>query len=300
MRERQVLACSPFGYSQFPILCASIGFMATSSSSAEEIFIPKRSERRDWFEILLAYGLILAVEWTPRPAQRVMWVIAALGIVLIAWRGFDSWKAMGFRRANLGRSLWIAGAALVLAVGAALIAARMRTLLLPSGLLAFVGTYSAYAIWSGAQQFLLQGFFLLRFLRVIPKPALAALTASLFFAGAHAPNPFLVPLTLIWGLAACLLFLRYRNIYALMIAHAILGITTAMTIPGPVDHNMRVGLGYLRYKQRVRPHERRLMQFHRPEYLPIGRRITASPDRLGRRGDLAQGDRTIYNARRHS
>jgi membrane protease YdiL (CAAX protease family) len=237
--------------------------------SANEMPLPQRSKRREWFEILLAYGLILAVEWTPRPAQRVMWVIAALGIVLIAWRGFDGWKAMGFRRANLGRSLWIAGAALGLAIAAILIAARVHTLLLPSGPLALVGTYSAYAIWSGAQQFLLQGFFLLRFLRVIPKPALAAVTASLFFAGAHLPNPFLVPLTLIWGSAACLLFLRYRNIYALMIAHAILGITIAMTVPGPVDHNMRVGLGYLRYKQRARPHDRRPMRFHRPEFLRI-------------------------------
>ena len=30
-------------------------------------------------------------------------------------------------------------------------------------------------------------------------------------------------------------------------AHAILGITIAITVPGPVDHNMRVGLGYLTY-----------------------------------------------------
>ena len=249
--------------------------MAASPVSAEEISAVRRSKRREWLEILLAYGLILAVEWTPRPAQRVMWVIAALGIVLITWRGFDGWKAMGFRRANLGRSLWIAGAALVLAIAAILIAARVRTLLLPSGLLAFVGTYSAYAIWSGVQQLLLQGLFLLRFLRVISRPAPAALTASLFFAGAHAPNPFLVPLTLIWGLAACLLFLRYRNIYTLMIAHAILGITIAMTIPGSVDHNMRVGLGYLRYRQRARPHERRLMRFHRPEFLRIELGVTA-------------------------
>jgi len=30
-------------------------------------------------------------------------------------------------------------------------------------------------------------------------------------------------------------------------AHAVLGITVAIAVPGPVDHNMRVGLGYLRY-----------------------------------------------------
>ena len=56
--------------------------------------------------------------------------------------------------------------------------------------------------------------------------------AALLFALAHLPNPILAPITLIWGLAACLLFLRYRNLYPLMIAHAILGITIAITIPG--------------------------------------------------------------------
>ena len=257
--------------------------MATSPSFAEEISTPQRSRRRTWFEILLAYGLILAVEWTPRPQQRWMWMVAALGIVLITWRGFDGWKAMGFRRANLGRSLWVAGAALSLAFATILIASRSHTLVLPNGLLAFAGTYSAYAIWSGVQQFLLQGLFLLRFLRLIRKPALAALTASLFFAGAHMPNPFLVPLTFIWGFAASSLFLRYRNIYPLMIAHAILGITIAMTVPGPVDHNMRVGLGYLRFNHRARPHEHRLMRFHRPDFLRIEQRMTAGNDRVFRR-----------------
>jgi membrane protease YdiL (CAAX protease family) len=206
-----------------------------------------RSKRRDALEIAVAYGLIMAVEWTPRPLQRVLWLVAAVGLALIVWRSFDGWQEMGFRAANLGRSLWIAAAALVLAAVAIAVAARMRTLLVPNGVLAFLVTYCAYAVWSGVQQFLLQGVFLLRFLRLIPRPWAAALTAAALFATAHLPNPVLIPITFIWGFAACLLFLRYRNIYPLMIAHAILGITVAMTIPGPVVHNMRVGLGYLRY-----------------------------------------------------
>jgi hypothetical protein len=44
-------------------------------------------------------------------------------------------------------------------------------------------------------------------------------------------------------------FLRYRNLYPLALAHAILGITVAITIPGPMMHNMRVGLGYLKYHE---------------------------------------------------
>ena len=73
------------------------------------------------------------------------------------------------------------------------------------------------------------------------------MTATGLFVIAHLPNPILTVLTLFWGSASCRLFLRYRSLYTLAMAHAILGISIAITIPGPVDHNMRVGLGYLTY-----------------------------------------------------
>jgi membrane protease YdiL (CAAX protease family) len=220
--------------------------------------VPNRSKRRDALEIAIAYALIMAVEWTPRPLQRVLWIVAAVGLAFIVWRSFDGWRAMGFRAANFLRSLWIVAAALLLAAIAIAVAARMHTLRLPDGARAFFATYCAYALWAGVQQFLLQDVFLLRFLRLIPGPAAAALAASLLFAAAHLPNPVLMPITFLWGLAACLLFLCYRTIYPLMMAHAILGVTVAMTVPGPVDHNMRVGLGYLRYD----PH-RHVQRTHR-------------------------------------
>ena len=138
---------------------------APATSRQERKF--RRSPRRDAIEVALAYGLILAVEWTPRPLQGVLWVVAALGLTLIVWRSFDGWQAMGFRTANFWRSLWIAGAALVLAAVAIAIAARRHTLLVPEGAVGFVAGYLAYAIWTGVQQFLLQGVFLLRFLRLI-------------------------------------------------------------------------------------------------------------------------------------
>lgn len=215
---------------------------------------PSRSRRRVAIEIAVAYALILAVEWTPRPLQRVLWIVAVAGVIVITCISFDGWRAMGFRAANFGRSLWIVAAALVLAAVAIAVAARMHTLLLPGGAVAFLVTYWAYAIWTGVQQFLLQGVFLLRFLRLIPRPAAAAFTASALFAVAHLPNPILTPITFVWGFVACLLFLPYRNIYPLMIAHAILGITVAITVPGPVDHNMRVGLGYLTYDPHMHVH----------------------------------------------
>ncbi len=187
--------------------------------------------------------------------------MAAFGIAIIVWRSFDGWAAMGFRTANLWRSSWIVVAAAALAAAAMLVSARARTLLVVDGVWIFPETYGAYAVWSAVQQFLLQGVFLLRFLRIVNRPWQAALAAAVLFSAAHIPNPILVSLTFIWGFAACALFLRYRNLYPLMIAHAILGITIAMAIPGPVVHNMRVGRAYLNYRPHLHaPHTHLLSQ----------------------------------------
>ena len=206
-----------------------------------------RSRRRVFSEIAIAYGLILLVIWAPRPVQRWLWWVAAAAVVILTIVSWDGLEAMGLRRKNFFRSLWITGAALVVAVIAALIAAHFHTLRLRGGLTWVVENFWLYAVWSGVQQFLLQCFFLLRILRLIPDKRLAALTAAGLFALAHLPNPILVSATIVWGIVACLVFLRYRNLYPLALAHAILGIMIAVTIPGTVDHNMRVGRGYLMY-----------------------------------------------------
>jgi hypothetical protein len=228
---------------------------AAHSSPVQEKPETMRSKRRDAIEIVTAYLLVLAVVWAPRPLQRYLWIVAVAGIIVMIWRSFDGWRAMGFTAANFGRSLWVTGAALLVAGAAVLVAARLNTLHVPpGGLFGFIETYIAYAIWTSVQQFLLQGFFLLRLLRMIPRPRLAALTAAAMFAAAHLPNPILTPITLLWGFVACLVFLRYRNLYPLMMAHAILGITVAIAVPGPVVHNMRVGLGYLTYNPHSHSH----------------------------------------------
>jgi membrane protease YdiL (CAAX protease family) len=230
--------------------------MAVAPATNPPSTAPARSKARDLAEILIGYGLIMMVIWTPRAAQRVLWWVAVAGVLAIICLSFDGWAAMGVRRTNLLRSLWIVGAALALSLAAIVIAARLGTLHLPPTLFAFVETYIAYAVWSGVQQFLLQGFFLLRFLRLIPRAWAAALVAAVLFASAHLPSPVLAPVTLLWGFVACLLFLHYRNLYPLALAHAILGITIALTVPGTVDHNMRVGLGYLTYDPHHLHHRR--------------------------------------------
>jgi membrane protease YdiL (CAAX protease family) len=177
-------------------------------------------------------------------------------------RSWDGHRALGLRREEFWRSLWIVGVALVIAGASVTTASHLHSLRLPEQpqtgfgrtgdalghILLLVRSYWAYALWTFIQQLLLQGFFLTRLLRILPGPKMAALAGGALFAVAHRPNPILTIATLVWGVAACLVFLRYRNLYPLAIAHAILGVTLAITIPGPVIRNMRVGLGYITYR----------------------------------------------------
>jgi hypothetical protein len=203
--------------------------------------------RRDLVELSIGYALILVVIWTPRPWQKLPYFIAAAFIVTILWKSFAGWKAMGFRAANSVRSSWLVGGALLASAVAVIIASRLHTLHTPASPILFIYHYRGYIIFAFVQQFLLQDFFLPRTLRQTRSPGSAALAAAAIFSLAHLPNPILSVITFIWGFAACLFFLHYRNLYTLAIAHAILGITLAITVPGPVIHNMRVGLGYLTY-----------------------------------------------------
>ncbi|HEV2487894.1 MAG TPA: CPBP family intramembrane glutamic endopeptidase [Terracidiphilus sp.] len=220
-----------------------------------------RSKRRAFIEIAIAYVLIMAVIWSPRPLQRYLWLVSVAAVATMMCLSWDGLKAMGLRRENFFRSLWVVGLALVLAAVAVAVAGEMHTLQVHHGFLHIVKTYWAYAVWTFAQQFLMQCFFLLRLLRLLPGPKSAAFATSGLFALAHLPNPILMPVTLLWGFAACLIFLCYRNLYPLGMAHAIFGITIAITVPGPVVHNMRVGLGYMTYGQSHR---------HAPSMQPQG------------------------------
>jgi membrane protease YdiL (CAAX protease family) len=215
-----------------------------------------RSKRRDLFELCIGYSLILVVIWTPSPWQRWFYWLAIAFIVTATWRSFEGWVAMGLRLTNLLRALWIPGVALLAAAIAVVVATHLHTLRPWRGTIDFIQRFWGYALWAFAQQFLLLDYFLLRLLRLIPDGRLAAVTAAAIFALAHLPNPILTPITFAFGLASCALFLHYRNLYPLAIAHVIFGICIAIALPGPVTHNMRVGLGYLTYRPNHGHHHR--------------------------------------------
>src|ERR1035437_1394308 len=196
-----------------------------------------RSRRRDLLELVGIYGLILLVIWTPRPWQGLLWGVAAISIAYLAWLSFEGLRPMGLCTANLRQSMWAVGLAIVLCAAAVALAGRLHSLNTPTTPFLFLRRYAAYAVWALIQQAILQCFFLVRALRLLPNATSAAAVSAGLFATAHLPNPVLTIITLIFGLAACLFFVHYRNLWPLAVAHAILGISIGITIPGPLDHN---------------------------------------------------------------
>ena len=205
----------------------------------------ERSKRRDLLEILAVYGMILVVFWTPRPWQYLALTLVIGALFFAAANSFDGLQQMGLGGGNLRCSVLAVGISLVVAAFAITLAIRLHTFHFSGTTAAFLRRSCLYAAWAAIQEIVVQCFFLSRLLRVLGRSTWAAAVAAMLFALAHLPSPILMAITLVCGLAGCLFFLRYRSLYPIVLAHAILGIVIAITVPGSVDHNMQVGLGYL-------------------------------------------------------
>jgi membrane protease YdiL (CAAX protease family) len=203
------------------------------------------SRARDLTELLLGYGAVVGVIWTPEPLQHFLapLVLALTLSVVLARR--QSRDELGLGRPGLLTSLWILPAAFALAAVSIFVAAKIGTL--HPLYKADFAHISGYVLWTIYQQFLLQDYFMDRLLRLLSSQSAAVTVAGTLFAAAHLPNLPLTAATLVWGIVSCALFRRYRNLWALGLAQGLLGLCFAVCVPDALHHHLRVGLGYLRY-----------------------------------------------------
>jgi membrane protease YdiL (CAAX protease family) len=201
------------------------------------------------WELAVGYALLQAALWTEGDLRWAWAVAAALWIIGATVYHRPSLRELGLGWTGFAPSLWIVGLAAV-AGAAMLLAGRWAGTLHMYGLpRTLMVTATEYFFWTFQQQFMLQSFFFLRLERLLGSRK-AVWAAAGLFALAHFPNPVLVPATWAAGLAFCELFHRYRNIYALAIAQAILGLCLAAAVPDALHHHMRVGIGYLSWISR--------------------------------------------------
>jgi len=206
---------------------------------------------RDLLELILGYGLILFVLWMPSFPQRILSPVALIVTLAIVLARRLSLNELGLGGRGLAASLWILPAAIVVAIISMLVARRLGTL--HHLYQADLQHISGYVLWTLYQQFLLNDYFMPRLTRLLASEKAAVGLAAVLFATAHLPNLVLTAATLVWGAVSCMLFRRYRNLYALGLAQGVLGLCFAICVPDALHHHLRVGLGYLRYSSSAHP-----------------------------------------------
>jgi hypothetical protein len=177
-------------------------------------------------------------------APWTWWVLLVWLVVSFAARR-DTPKTMGWRgdnflRATRRAALFFGPSSLLICVAGLLLGMMHR---LPVHLID-PRRFASYLAFCLLQQVGLNSFVTNRLLGAFEKPVPSALMAGTLFAALHWPNPVLVPLTFVGGVAMAWLFATERNILPLTVGQAILGALVWWAFPIAWHHSMRVGPGY--------------------------------------------------------
>jgi hypothetical protein len=198
-------------------------------------------------QIALAYGLLEASLWTEGHTQRMFALATAVWIVAATLLSRRSLRQLGLGTSGFVKSLIAIPIALVAASIIVLIGWKAETLRGLFGARPPLWHSSGYAIWALIQQFILNSFFYLNLEELLGDHERALWGAAALFCFAHIPNPVLMAGTLLAALFLVSMFQRYRNIYPLGVAHAIVGLSLAVTVPDVWIRHMRVGISYLHF-----------------------------------------------------
>lgn len=206
--------------------------------------------KRGWASLIEALGVFLLIViyiWWLRLYHPWLWVVI-LGFVVGThfthgegprWLGF-AWD--NFKAAVPLVAVWVGALAVVLmAIGLALRTLRQTTTRQAAA------SILGYVVWGLFQQYLLNGYFVNRLMEFSGKPhsRFVPLFAAALFSFVHAPNWFLMPVTLVGGYLCARLYLRFRSLYALALAHGILGFFLFLVVPDSISAHFLVGPRYL-------------------------------------------------------
>jgi hypothetical protein len=196
-------------------------------------------------------GFVGAFIWKFQIVAPWTWWLILVWLVASFVARRDTPKTMGWRADNLWmatkRAAWFFGVSSLLLCFAGLflgMAHRLPTHLIEPRRF---GGYLAFCL---LQQVGLNSFLTNRLLAAFEKPVPAAVVAGILFGALHWPNPVLVPLTFVGGVAMAWLFATERNILPLTVGQALLGALVWWAFPLAWHHSMRVGPGFSEYRAR--------------------------------------------------
>jgi len=199
-------------------------------------------------EMAALTGLILSYIWVWQrtfPGAFLVCAAGYFGIGIIGHRARgESLRTLGLRLDNWLPALRNAAVVAVIAITGALIAgAILDSWHFPKWEVMLL-TLPVSMIWGTVQQYGLLCIFYRRAQELFGSAMIAAVCAALLFALFHLPNSFLMVVTLIAGVAACVLYRYQPNIVVIGAVHAVISFTLYHALPGKVTTNLRVGPGF--------------------------------------------------------
>lgn len=187
------------------------------------------------------WKLQLQAPWT--------WFVMVVWLLVSFLARRDTPKVMGWRADNLWpatkRAVWLFAGSALLVCGAGLFLGMLHRL--PAHLIE-PKRFAGYLAFCLLQQVGLNSLVMNRLMRAFERPVPAAVVAGAIFGALHWPNPVLVPLTFVGGVAMAWLFATERNILPLTLGQAILGALVWWAFPIAWHHSMRVGPGYREFR----------------------------------------------------
>jgi len=189
------------------------------------------------------FVLIMLYIWRLRYSWPGAW-IWILGFLIVSHILHKERAAsLGFRVGNFRECtnrLAPALALLVLSlIACGVLLQTMRAISFERGLLCL----AFYCPWGLFQQYVLNGYLANRLLAVSPARHVP-LIAAVLFAGTHSPNWFLMLVTFAAGYASTKMYMKYRNMYFLGLAHGVIGTVLFVVIPDSISHHLTVGPGF--------------------------------------------------------
>lgn len=200
-----------------------------------------------WAQLCVAYGLLEVCFWTEGHTQRTAALATAVWIVFATVVNRRSPRQIGLGLSGFSRALIAVPIAAAIAAAIVLIGWETGTLRALFGARPPLWHSLGYATWAMVQQFILNSFFFINLEDLLGDSQQALWWATALFTLAHLPNPVLMVGTLAAALFFVSLFRAYRNIYPLGMAHAMLGLALAVTVPDGWIRHMRVGIAYLHF-----------------------------------------------------
>jgi membrane protease YdiL (CAAX protease family) len=197
-------------------------------------------------EPIFIFGLIIAYIWKLRFVIPNSWIAIPTLMLLSHLVRREGPRSLGFRLDNLAKHLREFAPLLILIVLALTAVGAWFHTFRRIGFSGILLSLAVYLLWGLAQEYVLNGYFLNRFDAVFSRRT-ASILAALLFCAAHAPNYFLMAVTLPLALFATIVYQRTRNLYLLGFGHAVIGLMLFLMVPDSVSHHLRVGPGFWQF-----------------------------------------------------